>query len=125
MRNNRAFTLIEIMVVVVIIAALAAMVVPRLSGRSDQARVAIAKADISSSLATALKLYDLDNGQFPSTEQGLNALLGPYIENKPVDPWGRPYRYKYPGEHNRLSYDLYSLGKDGADGTEDDVKNWE
>ncbi|MFH1199364.1 MAG: type II secretion system major pseudopilin GspG [Candidatus Omnitrophota bacterium] len=134
-QNFQGFTLIEIMVVVIIIAALAAMIVPRLSGRSEQAKAAIAKADVSSSIATALKLYDLDNSQFPATEQGLSALLakpngvlnwnGPYLENKPIDPWGRMYQYKYPGEHNRLSYDLYSLGKDGSDGTEDDVRNWE
>jgi general secretion pathway protein G len=136
-RRNHPFTLIEIMIVVVIIAALAAMVVPRLTGRSEQARVEVARADINLNIATALKLYELDNGAFPSTEQGLDALLsepasdpkplrwqGPYLEKEPVDPWNNRYRYKSPGTHNPKGYDLYSVGKDGVEGTEDDVGNW-
>lgn len=131
------FTLIEIMIVAIIIAALAAMVVPRFAGRSEQAKVAIAEADIHSNLGTALKLYELDNGIFPTSEQGLNALLskpssspvpsnwhGPYLERKPLDPWKRPYQYNCPGAHNPTGYDLYSLGKDGMDATDDDIKNW-
>ncbi|HOY10712.1 MAG TPA: type II secretion system major pseudopilin GspG [Candidatus Omnitrophota bacterium] len=130
------FTLVEIIMVVVIIGALAAMVVPRLTGRSEQAKKAVANADIETNLATALKLYELDNGNFPLTSQGLEALMrkptsspvpenwnGPYIEKKPIDPWGREYVYKSPGEH-RMDYDLYSKGKnDGTD--EDDIINWE
>ncbi len=131
---NKGFTLIELMLVVIIIGALVAMVMPRLSGRGEQARVATAQADISANIATALKLYELDNGVFPSTEEGLNALLnkpsssrkwnGPYLEKKPIDPWEKDYKYKSPGDH-RADYDLYSLGKDGQEGTADDVKNWE
>ncbi|MFH0763891.1 MAG: type II secretion system major pseudopilin GspG [Candidatus Omnitrophota bacterium] len=134
----KGFTLVELMIVVVIIAAIAAMIVPRLSGRSEQARVAVAQADISSNISMALKLYELDNGNFPTTEQGLNALYtrpssspapinwnGPYLETKPVDPWGNPYQYKCPGAHNTMTYDLYSLGKDGSDGTADDIRNWD
>ncbi len=127
------FTLIELMLVVVIIGALAAMVLPRLTGRSEQARIAAVKTDIQANIATALKLYELDNGNFPSTSEGLAALLnkpgsavnwnGPYSEKKPIDAWGREYKYKSPGEH-RSDYDLYSLGKDGAEGT-DDITNWE
>ncbi|MDP2905904.1 MAG: type II secretion system major pseudopilin GspG [Candidatus Omnitrophota bacterium] len=137
-RRPPAFTLIELMIVVIIIAALAAMVLPRLSGRSEEAKIAIAQADISSNIAMALKLYDLDNGNYPATEQGLAALLiksssspvplnwkGPYLEKKSIDPWKNPYQYKCPGEHNPSTYDLYSLGKDGVEGTADDVKNWE
>jgi len=130
--NKKSFTLIEIMLVVVIIAALAAMVFPRLSGRSEQARIAAAKTDISVNIATALKLYELDNGAFPSTEEGLDALLsrpasainwnGPYLEKKPIDPWGREYKYKSPGQ-NRPDYDLSSLGRDGRE-SDDDVVNW-
>ena len=126
------FTLIEIMLVVIIIAALAAMVVPRLSGRSEQAKVAVAKADIESHLATALKLYELDNGNFPSTGEGLAALLtkpggaanwnGPYIEKQPNDPWGRTYIYSSPGQH-RSDYDLSSKGKNESDEA-DDIVNW-
>ena len=134
--GSRGFTLIEIMLVVVIIGALAAMVVPRLTGRSEQAKNAVAKADIEALLATALKLYELDNGNFPTTSQGLEALLkkpmsspvptnwnGPYIEKRPVDPWGRLYVYSSPGDH-RLDYDIYSNGKDASQ-DDDDIVNWE
>ena len=129
------FTLIELMLVVIIIGALVAMVMPRLAGRGEQARMSASKADVQANIATGLKLYELDNGNFPSSEEGLNALLskpsstnnwnGPYLEKKPIDPWGREYKYKSPGEHRPADYDLYSLGKDGQEGTADDVKNWE
>ncbi len=132
--NNKSFTLIELMLVVIIIGALVAMVMPRLTGRGEQARVAAAEADVRANIATALKLYELDNGVFPGGEEGLNALLarpaaatnwrGPYLEKKPIDPWGREYKYKCPGEHRPADYDLYSLGRDGVEST-DDVKNWE
>ena len=134
--TNKAFTLIEIMLVVIIIGALAAMVIPRFAGRSDQAKVAAAKADIEANIATALKLYELDNGSFPTTSQGLEALVskpsinpipsnwnGPYIERKPIDPWGKPYTYVSPGEH-RADYDLYSKGKN-ASKDDDDITNWQ
>jgi len=137
-KNCRAFTLIEIMIVIMIIASLAAIVVPRLSGRGDQAKVAIADSDINSNISLALKLYQLDNGSFPTTEQGLAALLAkpssspvpvnwkePYLEKNPVDPWGNPYQYKCPGVHNVSTYDLWSWGKDGVDGSADNIKNWQ
>jgi general secretion pathway protein G len=125
------------MLVVIIIAALSAMVIPRLSGRSDQAKIAVAKSDIEANIATALKLYELDSGgNFPTTSQGLQALRqkpttppvpstwnGPYIEKDPVDPWGNPYTYVSPGKH-RPDYDLSSKGKD-VDSPDDDIKNWE
>ena len=132
-KTRQAFTLIEMMLVVIIIGALAAMVMPRLSGRGEQARNAAALADISSNIATGLKLYELDNGALPTTGEGLRALLnkpasapnwnGPYLERKPVDPWGREYQYVSPGTH-RPDYDLYSLGRDGQV-SQDDIKNWE
>lgn len=131
------FTLIELMLVIVIISALAAMVVPRLAGRSDEARVAAAKADIKGNLSLALRLYEVDNGRYPTSEQGLQALLakpsspplpgnwkGPYIEQEPLDPWGQPYAYEYPGNHPPREYDLYSLGADG-EASDDDVTNWQ
>ncbi|MFA5147380.1 MAG: type II secretion system major pseudopilin GspG [Candidatus Omnitrophota bacterium] len=133
-KERIGFTLIELMLVIIIIGALVAMVMPRFAGRGEQAKVAAARADIQANIATALKLYELDNGNFPTTDEGLSALLvkpstasnwtGPYLEKKPLDPWGREYKYKSPGDHRPADYDLYSLGKDGNEST-DDVRNWE
>ena len=135
-KQNKGFTLVEILLVVVIIGALSAMIIPRLTGRSEQAKIVAAKADINSHIATALKLYELDNGFFPTTNQGLDSLLeapnsdpvplnwnGPYIERKPLDPWGNVYRYASPGRH-RPDYDLSCEGKD-VSSQEDDISNWE
>ena len=138
MKNNQAFTLIELMLVIIIIGVLAAMVVPRLAGRSEQARQAAAQADIEANIATALDLYELDNGQYPVTEQGLSSLVteptsspaptnwrGPYLKKEPIDPWGRPYIYTCPGQHNVEDYDLVSWGRDGVEGGGDDLVNWD
>ncbi len=129
---KRAFTLIELMLVVIIIGILSAMIMPKLAGRSEQARVQAAKTDINANLSLALDLYEMDMGGYPESLDYLTTKpsdganwRGPYIKKKPVDPWGRPYVYKFPGEHNPGTYDLYSLGKDGQPGTEDDIKNWE
>src|SRR3989338_5889154 len=112
MRNfkRNGFTLVELMLVVIIIGILVAMVMPRLAGRTEQARQAAAKADIEANIGSALDLYELDNGSYPTSEEGLNALLvkpgsapswkGPYLKRKPVDPWGNPYAYRSPGTHN-------------------------
>ncbi len=127
--NRQGFTLIELMIVVIIIAALAAMVAPNLIGQSDVAKDNIARGDLSH-LDTALKLYRLDNGAYPTTDAGVDALLvatkkEPYLERKPLDPWGRKYQYRCPGVHRTTSYDLFSMGRDGKSGTDDDIKNWE
>jgi len=134
---QRGFTLIEIMVVVVIIGLLAAVVTQQLMGNVDNARVSKAKQDIRQ-LETALTLYKLDNFRYPTTEQGLAALVqkpadpavthwkeGGYIKRVSKDPWGRDYQYESPGTHGDL--DLYTLGADGQPGGEKsdaDIGNW-
>jgi general secretion pathway protein G len=127
--RQAGFTLIEIMIVIVILGILAALVVPKVMGRPDEARVVAAKQDINS-LLQALKLYRLDNQTYPSTEQGLQALVnkptspptpnnwksGGYVDRLPKDPWGNDYQYLNPGLHGEI--DVYSYGADGAPGGE-------
>jgi general secretion pathway protein G len=139
--NRGGFTLIEIMVVIVILAMLAAIVGPKLMGRTEDAKITDAQVQIKN-FETALKLYKLDNGSYPSTEQGLGALVtkptvgvipksykdGGYLESKklPKDPWGNDYLYVSPGEHG--DYDLFSYGADGAKGGEGknaDITSWD
>jgi general secretion pathway protein G len=132
------FTLIEIMVVVVILAILAALIVPRVMSRPDEARVVAARQDVAAILQ-ALKLYRLDNLRYPTTEQGLGALVarptvapvppnwkaGGYLERLPKDPWGNTYQYLNPGVRGEI--DVFSLGADGAPGGEGfdaDVGSW-
>jgi len=132
--TNKGFTLIELMIVITIISILAAMVVPRLAGRSEQARDSAAKADVMVNLPSALDMFELDTGGFPTTEQGLAALMtkpsgvnnwkGPYLKRTPSDPWQHAYIYRSPGTHNP-DYDLFSCGKDGQEGGGDDITNWE
>lgn len=136
-RWQRGFTLIEIMVVVVILGLLAAVVVTQTVGKVDDARIAKAKQDIRE-IETALTLYRLDNFRYPTTEQGLDALVhrpadpsvvnwkeGGYVKRMSKDPWGRDYVYESPGTHG--DFDLYSLGADGQPGGEKndaDIGNW-
>jgi general secretion pathway protein G len=126
-RNDRSggFTLIELMVVVVIIAALAGMVLPRLLPASDEAKRNISRGDIAS-ITVALKLYRLQNDKFPTTEEGLKALVPKHLEKTPKDPWKNEYEYKYgSGARSTAGFDIWSLGPDGQEGTEDDVNNWD
>lgn len=133
---QKGFSLIEIMVVVVIIGILAALIVPRLMDRPDQARVVAARQDIAA-LMQALKLFKLDNGRYPSAEQGLQALVKPpqgggtmpvtpYLDRLPNDPWGHPYQYQIPGTHRDI--DVFSLGADskpGGDAGNADIGSWQ
>ena len=134
---SRGFTLIELMVVLVIIGVLAALIVPNVLDRTDDARATAAKADINN-LMQALKLYKLDNQRFPSAEQGLEALVNKptagnvppnwrrYLDKLPADPWGRPYQYIFPGVKGEV--DIFSLGADGQAGGEGknaDIGSWQ
>ena len=128
-RPARGFTLIELLLVLVILAILAAVVVPKFTGRTEQARQSAAKSDIAS-LKLALNTFETDIGRFPTSEEGLMALVEkpgdlqgwkkPYIEKLPKDPWGHDYIYRAPGSNNR-DFDLFSMGPDGHEGGGDDI----
>ena len=139
--GRAGFTLIELLVVMVILGVLAAFIIPRVVGRGEDARRAKGVSDIEA-LGTALDIYANDNGKYPTTEQGLEALRtrpttpplprawnGPYLRKALTpDAWGNPYIYRSPGEHNPHSYDLSSLGADGragGTGNDQDINNWE
>ena len=139
MRSERqlGFTLVEVMVVVVILGILAVLIVPRVIGRTEEARAAAAKHDIAT-IMQSLKLYHLDNGRYPTNEQGLQALVSrpqsqpappnwkPYLDKLPKDPWGNPYQYLNPGVHGEV--DVFSLGADGqpgGTGADLDVGSWQ
>ncbi|HTP46590.1 MAG TPA: type II secretion system major pseudopilin GspG [Usitatibacter sp.] len=137
MKRN-GFTLIEVLVVVAILGILAAIVVPRIMDRPDEAKRVAAKADVSA-IVQALKLYRLDNGNYPTTDQGLVALVQkpasnpvpgnwtkPYLDRLPKDPWGSDYQYLSPGVHGEI--DVFSLGSDrarGGEGNAADIGNWD
>ena len=137
-RSNAGFSLVDILVVLVIMGLLISVVAPTVLNRADEARVQKAQADFKA-IETALKIYRLDNYVYPTTEQGLEALVeastlspeprnfkeGGYLSELPIDPWGRPYLYLSPGEYGEV--DIYSLGADGLSGGEGqaaDIGNW-
>lgn len=135
-KKVKAFTLMELLLVITIISILAAVVAPRFFGRSQEARVTAARQTIAGSFRVALALFEQDIGRYPSTEEGLDVLIqnpqernwkGPYLESAliPVDPWGNDYRYTYPSElmNSEYLYDIVSAGPDGAFGSGDDVTN--
>ena len=136
-QTARGFTLIELLVVLVIIGVLAALIVPNVLNRADEARVTAARTDVNN-LMQALKLYKLDNQRFPSADQGLEALVKkpsvgslpvnwkPYLDKLPNDPWGRPYQYVNPGVKGEI--DVFSFGGDGqpgGEGNDADVGSWQ
>ena len=136
--SEQGFTLIEIMVVVIIIGILAAIVAPNVIGRVDDAQLTKAKAEISN-IENAMKFYRLDNFAYPTTEQGIDALVtkpndpnvrnwkpGGYMDRVPKDPWGNPYQYLNPGNNGEI--DIYTLGRDGrpgGEGLDADIGNWD
>ncbi len=132
--TRSGFTMVELLLVLVILATLAAIVVPKFTGRSKQARITAAQTEISS-VEVALDAFEVDNGYYP---QGSDALLqlverpadnpnwrGPYLKKAVTnDPWGNPYIFESPGRYNVDGYDLYSMGPDGKVGGDDDITNW-
>ena len=136
-KNSSGFTLIEVLVVVMILGILAALIVPRVMDRPDEAKRVAARADIGS-IVQALKMYRLDNGAYPTTDQGLQALVQrpttnpvpnnwkPYLDRVPRDPWGTDYQFLAPGTHGEI--DVFSLGADrarGGTGNDADIGNWD
>ncbi|MBI3097707.1 MAG: type II secretion system major pseudopilin GspG [Planctomycetes bacterium] len=136
-RSRAGFTLIELLLVIVIIGTLAAIVIPKFTGRSQEAQVAAVKSQIAN-FDTCLDMYEMDNGVYPTTDQGLKSLRekptaapvpsnwkGPYLKKEiPLDPWQNPYKYVCPGLHNTKGYDLWSFGPDRMEGGSDDIDNW-
>lgn len=132
-RSRRGFTLVELLLVLVILGILASLVLPKFTGRTEQARVTAAQTQIST-FGTALDAFEVDTGSYPRGQDGLNQLVaapadvpnwrGPYLKSEiPLDPWGRAYIYEFPGRINPAGYDLRSTGPDGQPNTADDIVN--
>jgi general secretion pathway protein G len=135
LHRHAAFTLVEMLLVLVILATLAAIVIPKMAGRSQQAKVTAAQSQISN-MEMALDAFEVDNGYYPKGSGGLDALVdqpsgatawkGPYLKKGvPLDPWGNAYIYNYPGKNHADGYDLMSMGPDGREGGDDDITNWD
>lgn len=134
--NQKGVTLIELIIVIIIMTTLALIIMPRFTGRTEEARRAAAIADIETGLGTALELYESQNGRYPDSLEDLirepgNApnWHGPYLKTSRIskDPWGNPYIYRFPGQKNPQSYDLFSYGRDkkaGGTGYDEDIGNW-
>jgi general secretion pathway protein G len=129
-QRSRAFTLVEMLLVLVILAVLAAIVYPKVVGRSEQARLTAAQTQIAA-FKTALDAFEVDNGYYPKSLDDLvqkprdaQNWHGPYLDKIPQDPWNHDYTYVCPGKHNASGFDISSPGPDGRDGTDDDVVNW-
>ena len=134
MKERTGFTLIELLLVLVILATLAAIVMPKFTKRSEQARITAARTQIAQ-FEVALDAFEIDVGRYPTSSEALEALVEkpsdaegwqqPYLKRDvPLDPWGNEYLYRYPGQYNEDGYDLYSLGPDRKQGGGDDITNW-
>jgi general secretion pathway protein G len=134
---RRAFTLLEVLMVIVILGVLAALIVPQFTGTQRRAEEDLTKSQIAA-LETTLETFKLHCGRYPTSDEGLAVLLekpdddeitekwaGPYLKKAPKDAWGQELRYAFPGEYNEDGFDLYSLGYDRQEGTDDDITNWE
>lgn len=128
--HSGGFSLIEILIALALLAALAGLVIAGFGGVLDKGQEDVAKRFVETSLETPLTRYRIDVGTYPTTEQGLQALMkapsdrasrwrGPYIEREPIDPWGNPYKYRYPGQHNAAKYDIWTVSPDGKE-----IGNW-
>lgn len=133
--SRRAFTLMEVLLAIAMISLLAFIVVINVDKTMTSSQEKITESFVNNSLATPLMSYKLAIGRYPSTEEGLNALLnapesagdrwkGPYVRSLPLDPWGNPYQYRYPAQKSKDGYDVWSMGPDGQNETEDDIGNW-
>jgi general secretion pathway protein G len=134
--GQQAFTLVELLLVLTILGILAAIVVPKFTGRTEQARITAAQSQIAT-FSTALDAFEIDNGYYPKGRNGLQELVvqprdaqnwrGPYLSKGeiPLDPWNHPYIYESPGKRNTSGYDLMSMGPDGREGNDDDITNWQ
>ena len=132
-QRRRAFTLVELLLVLAILALLAGIALPKLTGSKEKANVATAKTQINA-FSTALEMFEVDSGHYPRGKNGLNDLVvqprdaqnwRQYLDNIPLDPWGHPYVYECPGKHRPNSFDLMSMGPDGRIGGDDDIVNWQ
>jgi len=133
---RKGFTLIEVLLTLALLALLASVVILNVDTFFSGGRAQVAEIWVNQSVKTPLRSFQLHVGRYPTTEEGLQALVdrpsgveernwrGPYIEDLPDDPWGNPYRYRHPGENNPRSYDVWSMGPDGVSGTGDDIGNW-
>jgi len=134
-RTIRAFTLLEILIAIAILGLLVGLTVTSLDKIFGNSQESIAKTFVNDSVKIPLTTYRMNMGSYPSTAEGLQALVtapgsnadawhGPYLDKLPLDPWGEPYQYRFPGTHNKNGYDLWSKGPDKQDGTGDDIGNW-